>query len=101
MGRPKILTAEKRVNFTLTVPQEVKDMADCIRENTGVSTSAFIEEYIRREYRKLVKSGKAPAEQIPGQQTFKFSKNQKEKRGEITGDDIRRVLYKKYTVKGE
>lgn len=26
---------------------------------------------------------------------------EKEKRGEITGDDIRRVLYKKYTVKGE
>ena len=83
MGRPKILTAEKRVNFTLTVPQEVKDMADCIRENTGVSTSAFIEEYIRREYRKLVKSGKAPAEQIPGQQTFKFSKNQESDAGTL------------------
>lgn len=26
---------------------------------------------------------------------------EKEKRWEITGDDIRRVLYKKYTVKGE
>lgn len=74
MGRPKIPTAEKRVNFTLTVPQSVKDKADYIRENTGVSTSAFIEEYICREYKKLVKSGKAPAEQIPGQQTFKFTK---------------------------
>lgn len=26
---------------------------------------------------------------------------EKEKRGEMTGDDIRRALYKKYTMKGK
>lgn len=69
MARPKTGVPTKQ-KLTLTVSPEIKEMADFIRMQKGVSISELAEAAIRKEYRKLVKAGTAPEEQIPGQQSF-------------------------------
>lgn len=68
MARPKLPDFEKKVKFNLTISPEAKEMADLIRIKKNISMSAFIEEAIRKEYRKMVKRGEAPEEQLPGQE---------------------------------
>lgn len=71
MGRPKIEKASKKVSLTLTVSPEVKEMLQYVRVGKGISISELVEEYVRKEYKKLQKSGNAPEEQIVGQMNIK------------------------------
>ena len=57
MARPKLSQETKRIKMNLTVAPEVKEMAEMIRIKKNISMSMFFEEYIRSEYRKMVKRG--------------------------------------------
>lgn len=57
MARPKLSQETKRVSINLTVAPEVKDMADAIRIKKNISMSMFVEEYIRAEYKRMLKRG--------------------------------------------
>lgn len=67
MGRPRIESTSKKVNLTLTVSPEIKDMLQYVRAGKGLSISELVEEYVRKEYKKLQKTGGAPEEQVVGQ----------------------------------
>lgn len=70
MARPKLPNLEKKVKFNITVSPEVKKMADAIRIKKNISISTLVEEAIRKEYRKLEKSGEAAELPLPGQMTI-------------------------------
>lgn len=57
MARPKLSKELRRIKMNLTIAPEVKEMADMIRIKKNISMSMFFEEYIRSEYRKMVKRG--------------------------------------------
>ena len=67
MARPKLPDSAKKEKLNLTISHEAKEMLELIRIKKSVSISTLVEEYIHKEYRKLQRSGDAPAEQIPGQ----------------------------------
>ena len=68
MARPKLPHFEKRVKFSLTVSREAKEMAETIRIKKNISISTFVEDAIRREYKRLVKTGAIEdSVDIPGQ----------------------------------
>ncbi|PWM27372.1 MAG: hypothetical protein DBX40_02355 [Clostridiales bacterium] len=70
MARPKLPNFEKKVKINLTVSPETKEMAEAIRIKKNVSISTLVEEMIRKEYKKLVKSGEAKELPMPGQVTI-------------------------------
>lgn len=57
MPRPKISNEKKRVKMNLTVSPEIKEMAEMIRIKKSISMSMFFENYVKNEYRKMVKRG--------------------------------------------
>ena len=57
MARPKLSQETKRIKMNLTVSPQTKEMAEMIRIKKNISMSMFFEEYIRSEYRKMVKRG--------------------------------------------
>lgn len=57
MARPKLSSEIKRIKMNLTVAPEVKEMAEMIRIKKNISMSMFFEEYVRSEYKKMVKRG--------------------------------------------
>ena len=57
MARPKLSSEIKRIKMNLTVAPEVKEMAEMIRIKKNISMSMFFEEFLRSEYRKMVKRG--------------------------------------------
>lgn len=59
MARPKLPNLEKKEKLNLTVSREVKEMLDLIRIEKNISISAFLEEAVMKEYRKLQKAEKA------------------------------------------
>lgn len=66
MARPKSMETKTRIN--LTVSNDVKYMADVIRQQKGISISRLLEDVIRKEYKKLQKKNKdLPEPQLPGQ----------------------------------
>lgn len=67
MARPKLSQETKRIKMNLTVAPEVKEMAERIRIKKNISMSMFFEEYIRAEYRKMVKKGEISDDLIAGQ----------------------------------
>lgn len=67
MARPKLSQETKRIKMNLTVSPEVKEMAEKIRIKKNISMSMFFEEYIRAEYRKMVKKGEISDDLIAGQ----------------------------------
>lgn len=46
-------------------------MLDFIRRENNVSISEFVEDAVRREYKRLRRAGRVPDEQIPGQMSMK------------------------------
>ena len=67
MARPKLSQESKRIKMNLTVAPEVKEMAEKIRIKKNVSLSMFFEEYVRAEYKKMVKQGILEDTVIQGQ----------------------------------
>lgn len=57
MARPKLSQEIKRIKMNLTIAPEVKEMAEKIRIKKNISMSMFFEEYVRMEYKKMVKRG--------------------------------------------
>lgn len=57
MARPKLSQETKRIKMNLTISPQTKEMAEMIRIKKNISMSMFFEEYIRSEYRKMVKHG--------------------------------------------
>lgn len=57
MARPKLSQETKRIKMNLTISPQTKEMAEMIRIKKNISMSMFFEEYIRSEYRKMVKRG--------------------------------------------
>lgn len=57
MARPKLSKESRRIKMNLTVSPQTKEMAEMIRIKKNISMSMFFEEYIRSEYRKMVKRG--------------------------------------------
>lgn len=55
MARPKLPNGVKKENLMLTVSPDVKEMLELIRAERNMSASAFLEECIRKEYKKLTK----------------------------------------------
>ena len=71
MARPKLPNSLKKEKMNLTVSAECKEMADIIRIKKNISISEYLEECIRKDYRKLQKSGEIPEEQVEGQMNVK------------------------------
>lgn len=70
MSRPKLQDYERKARLNLTISQETKAMLETVRQAKNAPISALLEDLIQREYRKLVKAGKAAEGQIPGQITI-------------------------------
>lgn len=70
MARPKLPNNLKKEKLNLTVSRETKEMIEFIRIEKNISISAFLEEIVAKEYKKLQKAGKAPDPQMPGQMNF-------------------------------
>lgn len=70
MARPKLPNSLKKEKLNLTVSRETKEMIEFIRIEKNISISAFLEEIIAKEYKKLRKVGKVPESQLPGQMNF-------------------------------
>ena len=71
MARPKLPNSLKKEKINLTVSVECKQMAEYIRIKKSISISELLEEIIRKEFKKLQKSGEAPEEQVKGQLDIK------------------------------
>ena len=68
MARPKLSQEIKRIKMNLTISPEVKEMAEMIRIKKNISMSMFFEDYVRAEYKKMVRKGELKDEvQIMGQ----------------------------------
>lgn len=67
MARPKLPNLEKKEKLNLTVSREVKEMLNTIRIEKNISISAFLEEVVAKEYKKLQKAGKVEEPQLAGQ----------------------------------
>ena len=68
MARPKLSQETKRIKMNLTISPEVKEMAEMIRIKKNISMSMFFEDYVRAEYKKMVRKGELKDEvQIIGQ----------------------------------
>lgn len=70
MARPKLPNSLKKEKLNLTVSRETKEMIEFIRIQKNISISAFLEEIVAKEYKKLQKSGKAPEVQLHGRMNF-------------------------------
>lgn len=70
MARPKLPNSLKKEKLNLTVSREVKEMLDSIRIEKNISISAFLEEIVIKEYKKLQKAGKVEEAQLHGQMTL-------------------------------
>lgn len=70
MARPKLPNSLKKEKLNLTVSRETKEMIEFIRIQKNISISAFLEEIVAKEYKKLQKAGKVPEPQLPGQMNF-------------------------------
>lgn len=70
MARPKLPNSLKKEKLNLTVSRETKEMIEFIRIEKNISISAFLEEIVAKEYKKLRKAGKVPESQLPGQMNF-------------------------------
>ena len=57
MPRPKLANEKKRIKMNLTVSPEIKEMSERIRIKKNISMSIFFENYVKSEYRKMVKRG--------------------------------------------
>ncbi|WP_455502169.1 ribbon-helix-helix protein, CopG family [Gemmiger sp.] len=72
MARPKLPEELKKERVNLTLSKEVKEMLDAIRDTNKVSISEFLEESVRKEYRRLVKKGLIKDnEQVKGQMSIR------------------------------
>lgn len=67
MARPKLDSSIKKTKLSLTIAPDVQEMLDFIRQENNVSISEFVEDAVRREYKRLRRAGRVPDEQIPGQ----------------------------------
>lgn len=70
MARPKLDSSIKKTKLSLTISPDVQEMLDFIRQENNVSISEFVEDAVRREYKRLRRQGRVPDEQIPGQLTI-------------------------------
>ena len=70
MARPKLDSSIKKTKLSLTISPDVQEMLDFIRRENNVSISEFVEDAVRREYKRLRRQGRVPDEQIPGQITI-------------------------------
>ena len=70
MARPKLDSSIKKSKLTLTISPDVHEMLDFIRRENDVSISGFVEDAVKREYKRLRRAGRVPDEQIPGQMTM-------------------------------
>ena len=67
MARPKLDSSIKKTKLSLTIAPDVQEMLDFIRQENHVSIREFVEDAVRREYKRLRRAGRVPYEQIPGQ----------------------------------
>lgn len=70
MARPKLDSSIKKTKLSLTISPDVQEMLDFIRQENNISISEFVEDAVRREYKRLRRQGRVPDEQIPGQMTI-------------------------------
>lgn len=70
MARPKLDSSIKKTKLSLTIAPDVQEMLDFIRQENNVSISEFVEDAVRREYKRLRRAGRVPDEQISGQMTI-------------------------------
>lgn len=70
MARPKLDSSIKKTKLSLTISPDVQEMLDFIRRENNISISEFVEDAVRREYKRLRRQGRVPDEQIPGQITI-------------------------------
>lgn len=70
MARPKLDSSIKKTKLSLTISPDAQEMLDFIRRENNVSISEFVEDAVRREYKRLRRAGRVPDEQIPGQITI-------------------------------
>lgn len=70
MARPKLDSSIKKTKLSLTISPDVQEMLDFIRRENNISISEFVEDAVRREYKRLRRQGRVPDEQIPGQMTI-------------------------------
>ena len=71
MARPKLDSSIKKTKLSLTISPDAQEMLDFIRRENNVSISEFVEDAVRREYKRLRRAGRVPDEQIPGQMSMK------------------------------
>lgn len=70
MARPKLDSSIKKTKLSLTISPDVQEMLNFIRRENNISISEFVEDAVRREYKRLRRAGRVPDEQIPGQITI-------------------------------
>lgn len=70
MARPRLDSSIKKTKLSLTISPDAQEMLDFIRRENNVSISEFVEDAVRREYKRLRRAGRVPDEQIPGQITI-------------------------------
>lgn len=70
MARPKLDSSIKKTKLSLTISPDVQEMLNFIRQENNISISEFVEDAVRREYKRLRRQGRVPDEQIPGQMTI-------------------------------
>lgn len=68
MARPKLPNGMKKEKINLSISPEAKNMLILMRSEMDISVSEFVEEAIRREYRKMVKKGAIT--DVPGQMSL-------------------------------
>lgn len=57
-GRPKKSDDLRKVRTNLCITKEAKEMYDSIRNEHDISISEFLENAIRKEYKKITKKSK-------------------------------------------
>ena len=70
MARPRLDSSIKKTKLSLTISPDVQEMLEFIRRENNISISEFVEDAVRREYKRLRRAGRVPDEQIPGQITI-------------------------------
>lgn len=67
MGRRKMPEGTRKVVAAISLDPSAKEMLFAVADARGITASALVEEYVKKEYLKLKKAGKCRDVGIPGQ----------------------------------
>lgn len=80
MGRRKMPEGTKKVITALSMAPESKEMLFCLADAKGMTASAMVEEYVKKEYGKMRKAGKCRDVGVPGQMQLPVQEQQEQEK---------------------